>query len=134
VAHESDVQAALAVQLASLGEPVQWENTPFTPGAVRWMRETFKPSPTAAASLGTDGFNRLTGVYLVDIFAPPATGREDGNDLFALLAAAFPRGGALTYETTTVRIVRTYRSGGTVKGDWYQVPVAIEYQADVPPV
>lgn len=127
------IHQALSTALNSLAMPTEWENTAFVQPAGSYLRETFKPAPRVASALGTDAPNRVTGVYLIDIFTFAGNGWKDADDIFILIAAAYPRGATLTQGATQVRIVRCYRSGGLVEGDRYHVPVTVEFRADIPP-
>jgi hypothetical protein len=131
---EHNCHVALAGALSALGYATAWENTPYqpTPGT-SWVRETFAPDRKVAAALGTDAYNRITGVYLVGVFSPAGAGWKAAGDIAAAVLAAYKRGATLTAGGTTVRILRSYRAAGRSEPDWYHVPVTVEFLSDVAP-
>jgi hypothetical protein len=132
---QTDVHAALSTKLGTIsGEEIAWENSQFEPTlGTRWIREVYAPAPMVQSSLGTAGYNRLTGVYFLDVFTPVGRGWKDAEELVEILLEAFPRGAVLTAGSVEVRVERSYRSEARVEDHWYHVPLAIEFRADIEP-
>lgn len=130
----SAIHAALRTQLDTLGYPVAWENVPYEPEEGQaYLRESFAPNRTREASLGTTGYNRVPGVYLVDVFTPVGRGVADGETIAAAVLAAYTRGSTLTNDGTAVTIERSYRAAARADGAWWHVPCTVEWRADIAP-
>jgi hypothetical protein len=128
------VHIGLTKVVEGLGYAVARENVVYKPTTgTPWLRATFAPNPTAQAALGEDGPNRLTGILMVDVFAPVGVGFGAADVIAEAVMAAFARGDVVTEGAVSVRIERSYRSRGRTETDWYHVPVTVEYRADVAP-
>jgi hypothetical protein len=127
------IHRALAAKLESLGKAVSWENVPFTPNGSAWLREKFAPDRTAQTTLGSNGHNRLPGIYMIDVFTPVGQGWKDAEDLAETVMAAFPRGAVLTDSGVQVRVERSYRTAARQEPKWFHVPVTVEFRADLEP-
>jgi len=128
---EEAIRAALDNHLYQLGENVQWPNVSFDPGGNYWMRPTLLPAEPSMAALGEDADNRNIGIYQVDIFWPQGTGEGPPSSKAEEVMQQFKRGTVITLSGTTVRIERAYRESGRWEESWYQIPVIIDYVADV---
>ncbi len=128
-----DIHIALRVQLATVTSVAQaYENVKYEPTVgTAFVRERFLPDPSVQESLGSAGYNRITGVYLIDAFCPSGVGVDDAEDLADTILAAFVRGSILTSSGISVVIEKSYRSGGRSEPDWYQIPIVVQFRADV---
>jgi hypothetical protein len=134
------IHRALVANLKALTDleelSVSWENVPFTPAAGEaWLREKFAPDRMAQTTLGSEGYNRLPGIYMIDVFTPVGQGWKDAEDLAEIVLAAFPRGVVLTDADTgvQVRVERSYRTAAREEPSWFHVPVTVEFRADIQP-
>lgn len=134
------IHRALVATLKTLADgedlSVAWENVPFTPeSGEAWLRENFAPDRMAQTTLGSDGHNRLPGIYMIDVFTPVGRGWKDAENLAEAVLAAFPRGAVLTDTDTgvQVRVERSYRTAARQEPKWYHVPVTAEFRADIQP-
>jgi len=91
---------------------------------------TGKPSSVA---LSSDAANRHVGVFHVNVYDPPGGGDGAATAEAERIAACFKRGTVLTYSGVTVHIVSAHIERGLPQADpaWFQVPVVIEWRADV---
>lgn len=129
---ENLIESALNAQLDTLGLITSWENKRFDPGkGVLWIRPTFIPGKSKAAAIGMNAQDRIIGIYQIDVFAPADEGVYDGGQQVDAIQTAFKKGTALVYSGVTVKINRVWRSTGRPGTDWYQIPVIVEWQADV---
>src|SRR4051794_9540680 len=88
-----DVHAALKAQLATwLAAPlIATENRVFTPVTNEpYLRERLAPQDSTLGSLGPHGRIRHSGVWFVDVFAPPLIGVTVADDLADQLFVLYP--------------------------------------------
>ncbi len=129
-----DIHIALRVQLTTLSVAKSYENVKYEPTVgTAYVRERFLPDASVQESLGSAGYNRITGVYLIDAFCPAGEGVDDAEDLADTVLAAFARGSVLTSSGVSVVIEKSYRSAGRSESDWYQVPIVVQFRADIAP-
>ena len=129
---ENLIESALNAQLKTLGILTSWENIGYKPTkGTLWIRPTFMPGQSRAAAIGVNAQDRITGIYQVDVFAPADNGVYDGGQQVDAIMTVYKRGTALTYSGVTVKINKVWRSTARPEPDWYQIPVIIEWQADV---
>lgn len=121
----------LGQMLAATVDPasVAWENVSFspTPGSP-WYRESFSPSGAEAESLGPGSFDRLEGLYLIDVFAPSGEGYKRAEELAEDVLAGFARGLATTDGDTTVIVESSFRAAALSEAEWYQIPITIRFR------
>ena len=110
---------------------VAYENAEYTPTVgTDWKRVTFLPTEPTQASLGTNGHNRLMGIYQVSVFAEVGKGPKAAEDAAELVITAFKRGTSLTaVGGVTTRIERAWRGPAIQESDWYHVPVSVSWFA-----
>lgn len=131
---EKACHLALSARLDTLAVPVARENTPYTPTpGTAWVRERCTFNGRAAATLGPSGYDRLTGVYFVDVFAPRGVGWGAGRTTADLVHAAFARGTVLTSGSVRVVVERCYSTAPREEPDWWMVPVTVIFRSDVAP-
>jgi Bacteriophage related domain of unknown function len=129
---ENLIESALNAKLDTLNLPTSWENKSFDPIIdTLWIRPTFIPGQSKAAAIGVNAQDRITGIYQVDVFAPADVGVYDGGQQVSAVMTAYKRGTALIYSGVTVKITKVWRSTARPGPDWYQIPVIVEWQADV---
>jgi hypothetical protein len=109
---------------------VAYENAEYEPeSGTGYLRETLLPAEPEQAELGTDGRNRLTGIYQISVFEEVGKGSGDAETKAETLIAAFKRGTTLTANGLTVRIDKAWRSPAIQEKDWYHVPVSVRWFA-----
>lgn len=92
-----------------------------------WYELYFIPGQPVQVELGTEGRSRWVGVLQINICTPKDSGIEPINDRYESVAKLFRSG---TY-IDGVRIKRTYRTSALEDGDYYVMPVTVEYWADL---
>lgn len=131
-----DVVTALRDTLLTVeGLPAEreWQNRNFTPPAALtpWVRYTFDPGTFEGITLGEKPLMRGIGTFLVDWFVPSGSGL--GEALLnggAVLKAFNPR--VVCHGNGQAVIVRrSYLSRPRRSEPWLQVPVTVEWYADV---
>lgn len=137
----AEVYAALKARLLAVSPgaaipaaSIAWENKAFTPTTgTRYYRATFLPGIPRSAGIGLAPM-RHVGVFAVDIFEPAGRDHVAVTTEAERIVAAFQRGLALSYSGLVVHIDRSYvaRIGAQPDPAWFQVPVRIEWRADVP--
>lgn len=115
---------------ANFSSQVAYPNAEFTPmQGVLWYRPTFLPAESEQAELGTNGRNRLQGLYQVDVFAPAGEGQKAAETAADAVVTAFKRGTNLPSGSLTVRLERAWREAAIEEADWYHVPVMVAWYA-----
>lgn len=134
----NEIQAALDTRAYAFATgngftgQVAWENAPFTPTAnTPWMRTTLLPAETEQRILGTNGLNRIQGIYQVDLFYPTEQGSGAARDKADSVISYFKRGTTATYSATKVIILKAYRSPALIENDWYHIPINISWYSYV---
>jgi len=134
----NEVQAALDKRAYSFAtgngftSQVAWENAPFTPTAnTPWMRTTLLPAETEQSIIGTNGLNRIQGVYQIDLFYPANGGSGTARDKADSVISYFKRGTLATYSTTQAVVLKAYRNPAMNEEDWYHIPINIVWYSYV---
>jgi len=137
----TEVAAALRARLvaatpgaALAASSVAWENRAFTPTpGTRWYDAHVMTGKPSSVALSSDAANRHVGVFHVNVYDPPGGGDGAATAEAERIAACFKRGTVLTYSGVTVHIVSAHIERGLPQADpaWFQVPVVIEWRADV---
>lgn len=130
----TEVQEALyefLLTISGIPAAIQVENERFIP-SIRdpWMRVLLVPGETTLQSLGTDGYNRLSGLYLIDLFYP--AGRKTVTDINAIadtIINSYINENIVTKNTTHVQILGAWRNTSISEGDWFQVPLSIRWNS-----
>lgn len=125
-----DVSAALDSRLNGMTDlpPVAWPNVAYEPTiGTLWLRPTLLPADTVAATLGSTGTDENLGVYQVSVFAPSGTGKGAAVVMADAIAERFKPMTKLTYNGLLVRCVTASIGSAVQNGDWYHVPVYINY-------
>jgi len=137
----TEVAAALRAHLLAVSPgaavastSVAWENRAFTPTpGTRWYDAHVMTGKPSSVALSSDAANRHVGVFHVNVYDPPGGGDGAATAEAERIAACFKRGTVLTYSGVTVHIVSAHIERGLPQADpaWFQVPVVIEWRADV---
>jgi hypothetical protein len=127
----ADIDTALDTQLGALLPlpAIAWENKTYTPAlGTLYLRPTSLPGEVVQASLGDNGQDQNVGVYQVDVFAKPNTGKKAAIVQADLVADHFKRGTLLTHNSRSVRIRSVRRKVGTNNSDgWFMITIEITY-------
>jgi hypothetical protein len=125
------VHSLLNQQLATVqATNVAYENAEYEPTiGTGYLRETLLPAESEQAELGTDGRNRLTGIYQISVFEEVGKGSGAAETKAETLMEAFKRGITLTANGLTVRVDKAWRSPAIQESDWYHVPVSVSWFA-----
>lgn len=110
--------------------PVHWPNSDgFTPPETGlWTKVDLLPAETFQSSVGENGFNLLSGILQISIFAPQNSFTGDLNEAVDSLLAHFKRGTVTAAVSgTSARVEKVWRSAALPDERWYMVPVNIRY-------
>jgi len=135
----TEIKAALYTRLTAVSPgaalaaaSIAWENRDFVPVVgTRFYAVNFLPGNPVAAAMGDAAQNRNVGVMQITIYEPKGIGDVLAQTEAERIAACFKRGTSLTYSGVTVYIVRAYRQPAMLQDAWFNLPVVVEYQADV---
>lgn len=91
----------------------------------------FLPASTTNIEVGRNGKQRANGVYQVTIRVPLFSGTYEVNQLRDRLLTVYARGAFLTRNSTMVRVITASPASRSRSGNYYQMPVTIEWRADI---
>lgn len=122
------------VNIGTREEP-EWEyptvafpNVTFTkPDDGYWYELFFIPARPVVIELGSEARSRWVGILQINVCVPKNTGTIPLNDRYDNIAKLFRSG--LFFDG--IRINRTYRTSALDDGDYYVMPVSVEWQADL---
>lgn len=119
--------------LSLLDTDVAWHNIHFKPDVTKiYLQVHFMPGQTAAASLGTDGFERVQGIYQIDVNVPMTTGISVTEHLCLNLVDYFRGGKKLkTCNNHEVTITTAYYGTAQANKDRLVTPITIMWRAYV---
>lgn len=126
-----EIQQALDGQLTSiLGLPeIVLENTRFKANSkTPFIRSTLLPSQSSVETIGTTGYNKVFGLYQIDIFYPLDGGYEEINDNADEIISNFQKGTSFTITNSTLRINISWRNSGRKLENFYNVPVLVSWE------
>lgn len=108
---------------------VVYENVTYDPVVGQhWARVVIRPVSRQADTLGVDGKYLQSGIMTVDVFVPENIGPNAADVVAdAILNAFNPKEIILVVGSTTVRLKTPYRNDGRSEGEWYFVPVTVEW-------
>lgn len=107
---------------------IAWPNARFVPDPKRtYLRCFLMPGQSIQASLGSDFFTRLVGVYQISIFTPKDTGILEAEKIVEILLKNFPLGLALQCCGESLILQSVYNSPAMEDEDRYHVPVSLSY-------
>lgn len=125
------IQAAQEV-LASLPveTPVAWEEDAFTPpDQGRWAAVFMLPAGSPPVTLGVAGQDEHTGLMQIDINTQRNAGTGEHREFFDAIAAAFPAGKRLTYQSQCVVITGCSRGSTRPVGAFARTSISITWVA-----
>lgn len=123
------VRAALDARLDDFqSDNVAWENTIYKPReGIGFLRTFLLPAEPRQATVGTNGVDRVAGIYQVDVCEP----KDDGNGAILrkvdLVVAQFARGLNLTSGAVTLTIVRSWPGPAFNRDSFYCIPVSVSW-------
>lgn len=128
----ADVQTILDAQLDTVtGIPtITKENEKISTISGSFGRAIMQPATTIAESIGVTGFDRLNGIYVVDLFYPKDAGVADPNADVDAITIAFEAGSIFISGANQVEIFNSYP--GTTAPDlekFYRAQVIVEWRA-----
>lgn len=130
---------ALAAKLESLAFipeiNVCWPNVNFEPptDGTGYIRAQLFPATAEQTTLGTDGQNRHTGIFQVDVIWPENKGLSEPTEIAGAIANHFKRGTLLTTDSIALRIDQPPLVRGIiVDGGTIQIPIDVRYTVDAP--
>lgn len=107
---------------------VAFPNEVFTkPDDGYWYELYFIPAEPLQIELGTEARSRWTGILQINICVPKDSGTKPINERYNNIEKLYRRGLILD----GLRIMRTYRTSAYDDGDYYVMPVTVEWQADL---
>lgn len=105
---------------------VAWPNSGFDPEVDHlYLRPTCLFSPTEAASLGTDGFERLQGIYQISVLEVQGKGLGRSEDIARSLVDEFRGGTVLNCCGYEVRVTSAYCGTPTPEDNRLHIPVSV---------
>ena len=105
---------------------VAWPNSGFDPNVEHlYLRPAFLPGATAAASLGTDGFERLTGVYQISVLEVADVGLSNAEEIARKLVDRFRGGKVLDCCGSRVTITTAYSGTPITEDGRLHIPVSV---------
>lgn len=116
----------LLPQLNLTASQVAWFNAKFSPDVKKlYIKPTLLLSPTQQVSLGTNGFERVSGIYQISIFAL----RDVGSASFEAVARGvinyFRAGTKLVYSGVEITVQTSYSGTPLEQEDRVLLPVSI---------
>lgn len=116
---------------------VAWSTITYEPGSAPYLRPSFLPAQPSAAALGEAAYNRVTGVYQVDVFYPHDQvylAEQTADEIIT----RFQRGVAINYRpnSTIVEFCVQCISAGLlpryIDGGRVAYPVNVQWRCDYP--
>lgn len=107
---------------------VAFPNTNFErPDDGYWYELFFIPGHPIQIELGSEARSRWVGILQINICTPKDSGTEPINDRYESVSKLFRPGSNFD----GVRITRCYRTSALENGDYYVMPVTVEFWADL---
>jgi hypothetical protein len=97
-----------------------------------FVRSTLAPIKPQTETIGVNGYDKIAGFYVVDVFGPLDEGYTAVKTMADLIIAAFPRGANLSLSNGNQITVETagmtpLPQGGWDTSKWYAVQVRIDW-------
>lgn len=119
---------ALLPALGLTAADVAWPNAAFVPNAgAPYLRATCMFAKTDPASLGRAGFERLQGVYQVDVAEVPDTGIGRAEGMARAVVDHFRGGTELACGGWVLRVRAAYPGPGIAEDGRYSLPVTVDW-------
>lgn len=124
-----DARAALDAQLESYqATEVAWENTIYKPKeGVGYLRPFMLTAEPRQATVGTNGVDRVAGIYQIDVSEPKDAGKGAVMRKVDEVIAQFARGLNLTSGAVTLTIMRSWPGPAFTRDGFYIVPVSVSW-------
>jgi hypothetical protein len=125
----NEVRAALDARLeAYQSDNIAFENTKFTPEeGVGYLRTFMLPAEPEQASVGSQGVDRVSGIYQIDVAEP----KDNGNGAILrkvdAVIAQFARGLSVTSNGVTVTVLRSWPGPAIARDAFYVIPVSVSW-------
>lgn len=122
-----DIRATLDSHLAALQtDNVAWENSEYVPTeGVGYLRPFLLPMQPAQATVGTNGVDRIAGIYQVDVCEPKDQGSGGVLRKVDSIIAQFARGSDISSNGVTLTVQRSWPGPALSRDAFYVVPVSI---------
>lgn len=132
-----EVQAALdgvvKEYLTSVGLdlPIVDENKRYVPSLSQdYIRTTLIPTQTTKESLGLGGYNRLNGLFQIDLFyAAGRTPIKDINRRADEMLNFITNKMVISEGNSNTRIEEVWRDVSITESDWFQLPVQVRWES-----
>jgi hypothetical protein len=128
------ISTALSTHLKAMTglPPVAWENATFTPtNGTLYLRENTLFAGDIPIGIGFGDTVQKVGIYQVTVCAPLNGGKFPAFDMADKVLTHFARGTKLTKESTITLITIGSVAPAMVDGNWFVVPVSINWQSMV---
>jgi hypothetical protein len=127
----SDIATALDTQLLTVvaEADLQQENERRTGATSDFIRSTLLPGQNEIASLGPNGYDRVRGLYQVDIFKQIGAGSGAALTQADLILAAFVKGNYLTSNSIKVLIENKWLIPARNLQNFYQTSIIIQWSS-----
>ena len=90
-----------------------------------WFQAKLIPGTPSRKVLGPDGYSRLDGAYMINMFYPKGEGSGTARRAADQLIQWFKSGTRLRAGDVFVSCLTASRAGADDSGEWYQIPVSI---------
>ena len=111
------------------GKDVAWFNAAFTPDTKRlYLRPACLFSDTSAASLGEDGFERISGIYQISILEVQGMSLGRAESMAREMVERFRGGTVLSFCGHNVTITTAYYGTPLFEGDRMHLPVSVVWR------
>lgn len=126
-------EGRLASWADSMGYPVAYQNSPFTPQSGQLYLRTFLiPADTGSDDLAGE-HRRYQGLFQVNVVSPAGQGSGQAETIVMQLADLFPVNMLLSDGDFSVQIVEPVAQGPEIQdATEYTTPASFSYRADTP--
>ena len=127
------ISTALSTHLKVMANlpPVAWENAKFTPSNGLYLRENTLFAGDIPIGLGFNDTIQKVGIYQVTVCATLNGGKFPALDMADKILTHFARGTKLTKDSTITLITIGTIAPAMIDGNWYNVPVSVNWQSMV---
>lgn len=110
---------------------IAWPNIRFEPDPQRmYVGVSYLFKRTATVSCGVDGFERISGLYQLDIYDIVGKGKSDSMRVAMELVDHFRGGTVLCNECVRVHITSAWMSTPMMEENRYRIPVTVDWWCD----
>jgi hypothetical protein len=105
-----------------------YENDNFEPiNGTPWAQVFFLPEQPKAVTLSGTGEDEHTGIFQINLNYPKSAGAGAASDMAALIFEHYQAGARFAFSGQEVLVLSCGRAGGRNDGDWYIVPITIDF-------